>query len=50
MESYGGYKRQFGNYLGRGQNELWGLSVIRRQLWNAIRGLDVRASVPDVGR
>ncbi|HPC11065.1 MAG TPA: acetylxylan esterase [candidate division Zixibacteria bacterium] len=48
MVGYGDSKRQIGHSFASEQNELWGLSLMKLQLWNAIRGLDFLASLPDV--
>ncbi len=48
MVGYGDSKRQIGHSFASEQNELWGLSLMKLQLWNAIRGLDFLQSLPDV--
>ena len=48
MVGYGDSQRQVPHTLAGEDNELWGSSLMKLQLWNAIRGLDFLASLEDV--
>jgi len=48
MVGYGDSKKQMGHSIASERNELWGTSLMKLQLWNAIRGVDFLQSLPDV--
>ncbi|MCK7503601.1 MAG: dienelactone hydrolase family protein [Desulfobacterales bacterium] len=48
MVGYADSKRQIAHSIAGEDNELWGTSPMKLQLWNAIRGVDFLQSLPDV--
>jgi len=48
MVGYGDSARQMKHTFASPENELWGNSLMKLQLWNAIRGIDFLCSLPDV--
>jgi dienelactone hydrolase len=48
MVGYGDSKRQFPHTIAGEDNELWGTSLMKLQLWNAVRAVDFLLTLPDV--
>lgn len=50
MVGFGDSKKQMGHSIAGETNELWGTSMMKLQMWNAIRSVDFLETLPDVDR